>query len=209
MLVDDHELFLQGLQYLLETNDIEVVAIAKSGKEAFKKIEYCKPDIILLDINMPDWTGHEVLNWIKTNFSKTKIVMLTSSEDQEDLHKAIQCGASGYFLKNACCEDLVDALKVIYKGGIVMPKGIQKSKSHLVGERQKKHSQETDQLTERQLEILRKVSEGMSYKKVGMALGISERTVKYHMGRISDTLEITNKAEAISYMIRLEAEKKL
>lgn len=213
MLVDDHSLFLEGLKYLLETHEIEVVAIANSGKEALHKARLTAPDIILMDINMPEWTGLDTLKWIKTNMPKIKIIMLTSSDDNEDLLKAMSSGASGYLTKNTNADNLIKSLENACKGEIYFSPSIMKNScnnlkavNHPVNN--SNNTKEQANLTERQMEILQLVSKGFSYKVIGMTLGISERTVKYHMGRIIECLEVENKAAVIAYAIRLEITKK-
>lgn len=211
MLVDDHSLFLEGLKYLLETHEIEVIAVANSAKEALQKARLNTPDIILMDINMPEWTGLDILRRIKTNMPKIKIIMLTSSGDHEDLVKSISSGASGYLTKNTDADNLIKALNSVYKGQIYFPPNIMKNidlNLRAVNAPLNEDTHEQPNLTERQMEIIQLTSRGFSYKVIGIILGISERTVKYHMARIIDCLQVKNKAEVIAYAIRLELTKK-
>jgi len=211
MLVDDHSLFLEGLKYLLETHEIEVVAVASSGKEALQKARLTTPDIILMDINMPEWTGLDTLKWIKTNIPKIKIIMLTSSDDNGDLLKAMSSGASGYLTKNTDADSLIKALENAFKGDLYFPPKIMKNINYnlrAANDSVNKDIHEQKNLTERQMEILQLVSKGVPYKVIGVTLGISERTVKYHMERIIECLQVENKAEVIAYAIRLEMSKK-
>jgi DNA-binding NarL/FixJ family response regulator len=211
MLVDDHSLFLEGLKYLLETHEIDVVAVANNGKEALQKAMLTTPDIILMDINMPDWTGLDILKWIKTNMPRIKVIMLTSSDDNDYLLKAINNGASGYVTKNTDADNLIKSLNSAYKGNIYFSPNIMKNINHnlrLVADPVNTDKNDHINLTSRQMEILQLVSKGISYKVIGMNLGISERTVKYHMGRIIECLQVENKAEVIAYAVRLEVAKK-
>lgn len=209
MLVDDHPLFMEGLQYLLKTHGIEVIGIAKDGREALEKARILKPDIILMDINMPKCNGLDALRMVKAEMSEIKIVMLTISEKDEDLFDAIKYGASGYLLKTTNASDLVDMLSGLEKGEVYLSpvlaaqvlrefKGNDHYSSHKPSENTK-----IEQLTDRHLEVLRMVAKGITYKDAGDSLGLTERTVKYHMGRIIDLLHLENRAQVIAFAVRM------
>ena len=212
LLVDDHPLFLEGLQYLLETHGQEVAGVAHNGREAFEKARFLKPDIILMDIKMPECSGMDALKLIKAEMPDIKIVMLTTSEEDEDLFDAVKYGASGYLLKNTNAKALVDMLTALKKGEVPLSPGLaarllkefrrsgaydQKSSQQIVG------VTEGGQLTNRQLEVLEMVAQGSTYKEAASALGLAERTVKYHMGRIIELLQLENKAQVIAYAARI------
>ncbi len=210
MLVDDHPLFIEGLQYLLETYGVSVVGLACNGREAVVKAGVLKPDLILMDIKMPDLCGLDALKQIKAEMPDTKVVMLTTSEDDEDLLSAIKLGASGYLLKNTSANELVTMLHELEKGiepsvKWVTPKVISEFKGRVEtpDNGQNNDMTEQPQLTQRQVEILEMVSRGMTYKEAGDALGLSERTVKYHMGRILEILRLENRAQVIAYAARM------
>jgi two-component system NarL family response regulator len=116
MLVDDHPLFLEGLQYLLETHGISVAGVANNGGEALLEARIIRPDIILMDINMPVCGGLDALQLIKAEMPEIKIIMLTIADDAEDLLQAVKYGASGYLLKSINANELIDALNDIEKG---------------------------------------------------------------------------------------------
>ena len=211
MLVDDHFLFLEGLQYLLGTYGIEVAGVANNGKEALEKARILRPNIILMDINMPECGGLDALKLIKAEMPDIRIVMLTISEDDEDLFKAVKYGASGYLFKNTNAKELVDTLTDVEKGGVSLSPKLatrlmkefktskiadNRSEKHTTGEKMK------ESLTERQLEVLEMVSKGITYKEVGEILGLTERTIKYHMGRILELLHLENRAQVIAYAAR-------
>lgn len=208
MLVDDHLLFLEGLQYLLETNGIEVAGIAHNGREALVKARILKPDIILMDIKMPECSGIDALRLIKAEMSNVKIVMLTTSDVDEDLFDAIKYGASGYLLKNTDAAELINMLNDLEKDEVPLSPGLA---SRLLKEFRRRDTYESKhlqhntvgtkegQLTERQLEVLEMVAKGITYKEAGEALGLTERTVKYHMGRIIETLHLENRTQVIAY----------
>ena len=212
MLVDDHPLFLEGLQYLLETYGIKVVGVAQNGREALKKARILNPDIILMDIKMPECSGMDALKLIKAEMPDIKIVILTTSEEDEDLFDAVKHGASGYLLKNTNAKTLVAMLSDLEKGEAPLSPGLaarllrefrrsgaheRKAPQHLV-----EHNK-VGQLTDRQLEVLEMVAKGISYKEAGEALGLAERTVKYHMERIIERLHYENRAQVIAYAARI------
>jgi Response regulator containing a CheY-like receiver domain and an HTH DNA-binding domain len=212
LLVDDHPLFLEGLKYLLETYGIVVTGIANDGKEALRQARLLHPDIILMDIRMPELSGMDALRLIKTEMPDIKIVMLTSSEEDEDLFNAVKYGASGYLLKSTSAAELVNMLKDLENGETSLSAGLA---ARLLKEF--KHPEEDvrdstreaagkvlkEQLTPRQIDILEMVAKGVTYKETGDALGLTERTVKYHMGRIIELLHLENRAQVIAYVSRM------
>lgn len=209
MLVDDHPLFLEGLQYLLKTHGIDVVGTANDGKEALIKCRTLNPDIILMDIRMPECSGIDALKLIKAEMPDVKIVMLTTSEEDDDLFEAIKCGASGYLIKNTTAQALVDMLSELEKGEVPLSPGLASRilrefrhsglNDNTLSTRHIAENTQSGQLTERQLEVLEMVAKGITYKEAGVALGLTERTVKYHMGRIIERLHLENRAQVIAY----------
>lgn len=212
MLVDDHLLFLEGLQYLLRTQGIEVVGTANDGKEALLKARILKPNIILMDIKMPYCNGLDALRLIKAEMPDIHIVMLTISENEEDIINAAKYGASGYLLKNTKSKELVEILSDVMNGEVFFSPKLSSSilndfrscgsvrqnpclKAPTLAYR--------ENLTGRQLEILELVAKGTTYKMVGKTLGITERTVKYHMERIIEFLHLENRAQVIAYAARM------
>jgi two-component system NarL family response regulator len=208
MIVDDHQLFLEGLGYLLETYKIEVVGKAKNGSEAITKARILKPDIILMDIIMPEMNGLDALKLIKSEMPDIKILMLTTSDDDDDLFEAIKLGASGYLIKNTDGKDLISKLQQVENGEIPLSPGLasrillelnKKYDNRGRNSRNKEKTCDHEKITNRQLEILEIVASGKTYKKTGELLGLSERTVKYHMGRIVEILHLENKTQVIAY----------
>jgi two-component system NarL family response regulator len=211
MLVDDHSLFLEGLRYLLETYGINVVGMAKSGREALEKARVLKPDIILMDIRMPDFSGLDVLRVVKAEMPDIKVVMLTTSEEDDDLFDAVRFGASGYLLKNTDAKELVNMLSELKKGEVPLSPGLaarllrefrRSSENDMKPLHHALEETEIAHLTKRQLEVLEMVARGATYKETGEALGLTERTVKYHMGRILELLHLENRAQVIAYAAR-------
>lgn len=203
MLVDDHPIFMEGLQYFLQTHGIGVLGTAGNGIEALEKARELKPDIILMDIRMPKCDGLGALKLIKAEMPEIKIVMLTSYDD-DAVYEAIKYGASGYLLKSINSDELLSMLGDIWENNITLSPGIAENilkelKKDEGGKNQKKE----ESLTERQIEILKMVAEGVTYKEVGDRLGLSERTVKYHMGRIIELLHFANRSQVITYAAQL------
>jgi DNA-binding NarL/FixJ family response regulator len=211
MLVDDHPLFLEGLQNILETNNVPVVCIAHNGEEALYKARTLKPDVIFMDIDMPGYSGIKALKLIKAELPEIKVVMLTASAEDEDLFEAVKCGASGYLLKSMKVSELMEVLSDLKQNEVPFSPGLavrlmkeyRKNGSFKVKpDCQDKNDVEEKQLTERQLELLEMVASGKTYKEAGEALGLTERTVKYHMGRIVELLQLSSRAQVIAYAAR-------
>jgi two-component system NarL family response regulator len=210
MLVDDHPLFIEGLQNLLEVHGLEVIGTAGDGIQALIKARELKPDVILMDIAMPHGGGLEAITPIKAEMPKVKIVMLTSFDNDDNLFEAIKRGASGYLLKNLKAEELVSLLRDLEHGDSPLSPGLaarllNEFARHAGGtkaETPRGAEKESDKLAPRQIEILNLVAEGKTYKEVGVAMSLTERTVKYHMGRILELLQLENKAQAIAYLAR-------
>jgi len=205
LLVDDHPLFLEGLQYLLGTYGIGVAGFAANGNEAIEQARTLKPDIILMDIKMPECSGLEALKRIKAEMADIKIVMLTTSDDDEDLFEAIKYGASGYLLKSTNARELVDMLSDLEKGEVPLSPDLSARILKEFGNSRgnSRGGCENFVLSERQQEVLEMVAKGITYKEVGEALRLTERTVKYHMGRIIELLHLENRAQVIAYATRI------
>jgi len=224
MLVDDHQLFLEGLQYLLKTHGIDVAGTAANGKEALIKARELRPDIILMDIRMPECDGIDALKLIKYEMPDIKILMLTTSEEDDDIYNAIKHGAFGYLMKNINAEDLINLLFSIENGEIILPFGVAKKilndfrgyntqdkpSADALAAQDTQDAPDThvtqdalENLTPRHLEILEMVAGGITYKEAAEKLGLTERTVKYHMGRIIELLHLKNRAQVIAYAVRM------
>ncbi|MEA4894189.1 MAG: response regulator transcription factor [Oscillospiraceae bacterium] len=209
MLVDDHPIFMEGLQYFLQTHGICVLGTAGNGIDALEKARELKPDIILMDIRMPKCDGLGALKLIKAELPEIKIVMLTSYDEDEAVYEAIKCGASGYLMKSINADELLGMLNDISDGNITLSPGIAESilkelKNVKGGNNLNEKSEKKEEsLTERQMEILKMVADGVTYKEAGERLGLSERTVKYHMGRIIELLHLANRAQVITYAAQL------
>lgn len=212
LLVDDHPLFIEGLSYLLKTYGFQVSGIAHSGREAIEQARLVKPDVVLMDIKMPELSGIDTLKLLKAEWPDIKIVMLTSSDEDEDLFEGMKYGASGYLLKSTSAKELVDMLHGLENGEAcftpaVAARILQELRRLRIdgNENAGKHISdgENPRLTERQLEILELVAKGVTYKDTGIELGLTERTVKYHMCKIIELLHLENRSQVIAYAVKM------
>jgi len=199
LLIDDHALFRVGLQGLLERRGIGVVASAGSGQEGIQLVSELVPDIVLLDMRMPDMSGLEVLKALRKNGAAMPIVMLTTSDDERDLVEALRSGAQGYLLKDIDPEELVEVLQDIVEGKTVVAPDLMGVLAKVVqgGETGADSSQAPfASLTPREMEILRHLAEGQSNKVIARNLGISDGTVKLHVKAILRKLDVHSRVEA-------------
>ena len=211
LLADDHRLFTDSLEFLLGTYGVEVVGVASNGMEAVQKAETLTPDIILMDVRMPECDGIEALRQIKSRLPGIKVIMLTTSEDDEDLFQAIKLGASGYLLKSMNGAELVDMLLDLENGGAPLSPRLAARLLREISSndlRNRVFLSETNAhigsgLTERQMDVLEAVARGTTYKETGDLLGITERTVKYHMASIMEQLQMENKSQVIAYAAKM------
>ncbi|MEA4938739.1 MAG: response regulator transcription factor [Christensenella sp.] len=211
LLADDHKLFTDSLQFLLGTYGIEVVGVAVNGLEAVQKAESLSPDIILMDVRMPVCDGIGALKIIKNRMPGIKVVMLTTSEEDEDLFQSIKQGASGYLLKSMNGNELVDMLINLENGGAPLsPKLAARLLKEISSDETSNQKRDTEppvrtetSLTGRQMEVLESVASGSTYKETGDRLGITERTVKYHMGSMMEQLQMENKSQVIAYVVKM------
>ena len=207
MIVDDHELFRRGIQMVLEQeDDLEVVGEATDGEQAVSKAEELTPDVVLMDVRMPKNSGIEATRKIKELIPSAKILMLTVSDQEEDLYEAIKAGASGYLLKEISEEDVADAIRSVWSGqSRISPAMASKllnefqAMSKRAEEREAVH---TPRLTEREMEVLTLVAKGMNNRDIAKELFISENTVKNHVRNILEKLQLHSRMEAVVYAVR-------
>jgi len=202
LLIDDHTLVRKGLEQLLQSRGVEIVASVGSGREGVEQVLALKPDIVLLDMKMPDMNGTETLKQLRAAGATIPILMLTMSREEQDLQAALRNGAQGYLLKDMDPEDLVPALQDAMRGNNVVAKELIGSLTRLVQGHTGKttaKSASTDllgELTPRELEILKHVAEGQSNKAIGRALEITDGTVKLHVKSILRKLGVRSRVEA-------------
>lgn len=201
VVVDDHTLFRRGLVGLLdEMEGFRVVGDAANGRDALGIIETERPDIVLLDVNMPGMGGLEALAAMRKQGMDSPVLMLTISQHEEDLIGAIRAGASGYLLKNTEPETLRLTIRQVVAGKSVLAPEITEQVFRLVRSGQ---IGSTNVLTEREVEVLRFLSHGLTTSQTGAKMFISENTVKTHIRHILEKLEVSNRAEAVSKATQL------
>lgn len=219
LLVDDHSLFLEGLRNLLASEGVQVVGTANDGFEALAQARRLRPDVILMDINMPRCDGVTATRLIKSEMPACKIVILTMSDDEHDLFEAVKSGASGYLLKRLDAAEFFFYLNELQAGHPPFSPGLAEkilaefAHPHAARPEPDTASKQPGQppaapepeaeLTPRQTQILTLVAQGQTYRQVAETIGITERTVKYHMSEIIDHLHLNNRAEVIAYATRL------
>lgn len=201
MLADDHVLIREGIKQLLEFNgSMKVIAEASDGIECLEKLKNVKPDILLLDINMPNMNGIDVLKELKEKNDPLKVLILTV-HSEEYLVKAVDIGANGYILKDSGSAELKQAINaVIDEGSYIQPNLIPALNSRLINRDMDK--EKLASLTKREVEILTQVACGMFNKEIAVNLNISERTVKNHISNIFKKIDASDRTQAAVFAIR-------
>lgn len=212
LLADDHRLLLEGLSNLLEAHNIQVAGMAVDGLEAIQMARSLRPDVILMDIRMPHCSGLEATRRIKAEMPETKIVILTTSTEDQDLFEAVKSGACGYLLKSMDADELVECLAQVQEGVPPFSPGLAVK---LMGEfarlagsvtstaNQAEPGEVEERLTTRQRQVLELVAQGLSYKEIGARLHLSPRTIKYHMAEIMNLLHLEHRAQVLAYAGRM------
>ena len=208
VVADDHSLFLDGITSLLEAVGYEIVAQASNGRMAVEAVRDKRPDLVLLDITMPEMNGLEALEIIKVEFPDTCVVMLTVSDADEDLFKAIQSGADGYLLKDLNSKEFIEMLEGLELGEAAINRRMAARLMSGFQQLSMQKNEEPNQLTEREIELLQWMVEGLSNKAIAQQLFISENTVKYHIRNILQKLGVQNRTEAVATAIRKGLTKK-
>ena len=202
MIADDHSMIREGLKNLLELDgDIQVIAEAVDGEDCLNKLQVVKPDVLLLDINMPKKNGLEVLKSLKSKKSKLKVLVLTVHNEIEYLMKAVDIGVNGYVLKDSESAELKKAIFTVAEGeSYIQPSLIPALNAKMI--ETKKDAEKIKSLTKRELDVLKLLAVGMYNKEVGKRLEISERTVKNHVSNIFKKLGVTDRTQAAVFAIR-------
>ncbi len=204
LLVDDHSLFRSGIKSLLESQqDFEVVGEASDGLEGIKRAQQLKPDIVLLDLHMPGTSGLEALQILTDEVPETVVLMLTVSEDAQDLMQALRSGARGYLLKNIEIDFLVDSIRKAINGESVMSPQMSTALMDAVREPvvEQKPEKQAVKLTPRESQIIVMLAQGESNKSIARTLDLAESTVKIHVQGILRKLKISSRVQAAVYAV--------
>jgi DNA-binding NarL/FixJ family response regulator len=204
ILADDHNLVRQGIRQFLENaDDIEVLGEASDGTGALQLVEELRPDIALLDIQMPGLSGVEVTRQIKARFPEVRILILTAYDDDPYVFALLQAGADGYLLKTLEVDDLLRAVHAVQRGeSALSPEITQRVLRQLKTGRPAGAAEQIETLTARELEILRLAAQGLTNKAIGQEMGISDRTVQGHLANIYGKLSVASRTEAVTQALK-------
>lgn len=192
--VDDHPLMHEGIAALINNQaDMTLVAEAFKGCDAFEKFRVSQPDVTLMDLRLPDMSGIEAMISILTEFPEARIIILTMSEGDVEIRRALQAGARGYLLKTMPPEEITAGIRRVHKGKKYIPAEIAAHLAEHLGE---------ETLTAREIEVLRCVAEGNRNREIGEKLFITEETVKVHMKHIMDKLYAADRTQAVAIALR-------
>lgn len=202
MIVDDHNLVREGLKAVFEQGDgIEVIAEAGSGEDALKMLEKVKPDVVLMDVSMPGMNGIQTTKLVREKYPDIKVVILTMLDQEGYVYEAVKAGATGYMLKSTSTDDLVQAIHTVYDGqALLHPEAtaqLLKEFAALAGNKSKEYG-----LSNREMEVLQLLSQGMTNKEIAKDLWISEQTVKTHLAHIFDKLGTSDRTETVARALR-------
>jgi DNA-binding NarL/FixJ family response regulator len=202
LVADDHPVVRDGLVAMLSTQpDFIVVGEAATGREAVERAEALTPDVVLLDLEMPEIDGVEALRQIRAVHPETPVLVFTAFDTDERILGAVQAGAQGYLLKGAPRDELFNAIRIVSAGGsLLQPVVASKLLQRISGEAA--HPVPAEALTERERDVLALLAQGQTNKEIAAALVISERTVKFHVGSILNKLGAGNRTEAVNIAIR-------
>lgn len=193
-IIDDHSVVRMGFKYMLAfAKDMKLVGEATGGEGAAKFVAECRPDVVLLDVRMPGVDGIAALAEILASSPQTNVIMLTTSDTEEDVYRAISLGAKGYILKETEPNVLLDSIRAVANGGMCVPDAIRRIYEARASEKG---------LTTREREILLYISKGFSNEEIGKQLGISANTVKAHVASILSTLGAGDRAESVAIGIQ-------
>ena len=204
VLADDHAVVRKGIrEFLEESGDIEVIAEAGDGREALRLVEEHRPDVAVLDIRMPEVTGVEATRHIKAHHPEVRVLILSSYDDDPYVFALLQAGASGYVLKTASGDEIVRAVRTIYRGeSALSPEIASKVVRQAVSGRPEGAAEQVETLTARKLDVLRLAAHGMTNRAIGRKLGISHRTVQGHLANMYGKLGVNSRTEAVTEALR-------
>ncbi len=204
LLADDHKIVREGTRQLLEqSSDLSIVAETARGEDAVRLCDELKPDVVVMDVHMPGMNGLEAARAIRQRQPAIRVLILSAYDDDRYVFPLLDTGASGYLLKTASGDDLADAIRAVYRGETVLDPQISwKVRTRYTQPQVYRAGNMTEGLTERELDVLRKVAAGKSNKEAGEALGISTNTVQVHLRNIFGKLGVNDRTQAVAFAIR-------
>ncbi|HPD41378.1 MAG TPA: response regulator transcription factor [Anaerolineae bacterium] len=208
VIADDHVLVRQGIRRFLEAaGDIEVLAEVGDGLELLRKLAQVSPDVVLLDLHMPQMTGIEAAQRIKRDYPRVRILVLTADDAVPQVLALLKTGADGYVLKTARMEEVIHAVRQVYSGNVALSPQVATQVVHQVARMPSAPEDEEplfiEPLTERELRVLRLAAQGKTNREIGQALAISHRTVQGHLADIYDKLHVHSRTEAVTEALKL------
>lgn len=208
LIIDDQQILVEGLKMILsKEEDINILGTAANGKKAYEFCKWQKPDVVLMDIQMPEMNGVEATKMIKSDFPEIKIIVLTTFKDDDYIYDSLKNGALGYLLKDAPPKEIADAIRTVYKGGALIQsevavKVIDKFSELAKGNYEKEIDPRIELLTEREIEIARLIREGNNNKEIAELLFLSEGTVKNHITRVLIKLELRDRTQLAIFALK-------
>ena len=203
VIVDDHPLFRQGVRFFLESMpDLELLGELGNGVDVFPFLDQKRVDLVLMDLQIPGMDGVEVTRCLKGKWPDIKVLILTSFGSWDKVYAALKSGAAGYILKDAEPEELVAAIKAVAAGGSYLGAQVAAELTNRLEENQHLKSDLPEPLTEREMEVLKLLGQGMGNRKIAKHLVVSEKTVKTHMANILQKLQVSSRTQAVLYAIR-------
>ena len=201
LIVDDHEMVRNGLSVMMEREaDFTVVGEAQNGKEAVEMVDKLHPDVVLMDLRMPEMDGVEAMRQIRATQDDVKFLVLTTYDSDEYIFDAIEAGAKGYLLKDASREELFRAVRTVHRGESLIEPGVVSRVLDRLTELSHRAAQGPDHLalSEREVEVLQLMAKGSANKQIASDLSITESTVKTHVANIFQKLEVSHRTEAVT-----------
>jgi DNA-binding NarL/FixJ family response regulator len=205
LIADDHALFRDSLRSLIEAHGLSVIGEARNGREAYELARTLRPDVVLMDLSMPELDGLAATRLISADLPDVKVVVLTASDEDAKLFEAIKSGAQGYLLKNLESEEFFALLERVSRGEPALTPTLARRLLQEFAKPAKapEPAQDPDSLTDREREVLELLVQGVtSNRKLAQQLGVSENTIKFHVRNILDKLHLHNRAQVVSYAIR-------
>ena len=212
LIADDHALLRQGIKNALSLEaDLEVIGEASNGEEVLNQVAHLKPDIVLLDINMPKGNGLEITRQLAANFPSVRCIILTIHDDEYYVLEVIKAGASGYLLKEVEAAMLIEAIRVVHAGeSFIYPTLAKKLFTQISRQEKEQPSEQAvtprrrheGQLTYREIEVLQLMAQGLSNQDMASRLFLSEKTVKNHLTNIFRKIHVTDRTQAVIYAIK-------